>query len=344
MVEPGQPLIKEEGILPSPQTGEVLVKIAGCGVCHTDIGFHTEGGVRTNMAPPLALGHEISGTVETCGENTQGWAGKDVVIPAVLPCGECDLCQAGKETACRRQKMPGNDFHGGFASHIVVPARWLVDASGLPENLPLEDVSVLADAISTPYQACIRAEVGEGSHVVVIGAGGVGSFGIQIAAAMGATVIGVDIDDAKLDRARRYGATATVNTKSLDAKEARKAVQTACKEQGFPRIGLIVLEMSGSPQGQELAWNLMTFSGVIGIVGFCLNRVNVRLSNLMAFDARAFGNWGCRPQLYAPALDLVRTGKVQVLPFVKHFPMESINEVLEDVRHHRVSDRPVLIP
>ena len=344
MVTPGQPLVKEVGPMPVPTEGEVLVKIAGCGVCHTDIGFHTEGGVRTNHELPLALGHEISGTVITCGEGCSSWAGKDVVVPAVLPCGDCELCLVGCETACRQQKMPGNDFHGGFASHIVLPARWLVDASGLPEGLALEDVSVLADAISTPYQACERAEVGPGDHVVIIGTGGVGSFGIQIARAMGAKVIGVDIDDAKLARAMNYGAIAGVNTRDLDAKAARKAVQTACKENGFPRVCLKVLEMSGTPQGQELAWNLMSFSGVIGIVGFTLKRVEVRLSNLMAFDARAFGNWGCRPQLYTPALDLVREGKVEVRPFVKHFPMDDINEVLEDVRHHKIAERPVLIP
>ncbi len=344
MENPGQAMVKEEGELPVPGAGEVLVKIAGCGVCHTDIGFHTEGGVRTNHPLPLALGHEISGVVEACGKGAEQWQDSPVVVPAVLPCGECDLCAAGLETSCRQQKMPGNDFHGGFASHIVLPARWLVDASGLPEELSLADVSVLADAISTPYQACMRAEITEGDHVVVIGSGGVGSFGIQIANAFGAKVIAVDIDEDKLQRAREFGAIATVNTGGLNSKEARKAVQTACKEQGFPRIKLKVLEMSGSPQGQELAWNLMTFSGVIAIVGFTLKRVEVRLSNLMAFDARAFGNWGCRPQLYAPALDMIRKGQVKVLPFVKHFPMDEINPVLEAVRNHQISDRPVLIP
>ena len=79
-------------------------------------------------------------------------------------------------------------------------------------------------------------------------------------------------------------------------------------------------------------------------MGFCLDKANVRLSNLMAFDAVAFGNWGCRPQYYAPALDLIRAGKVQVKPFVKRFPMDDINRVLEDARHHRIPERPVLVP
>jgi 6-hydroxycyclohex-1-ene-1-carbonyl-CoA dehydrogenase len=331
----GAPLEKVDFDLPELKGDEVVVKVAGCGVCHTDIGF-LHGGVRTNHELPLALGHEISGTVVGTEQ--------PVIIPAVLPCGDCELCDAGHETACRKQLMPGNDFQGGFASHIVVPSKWLVDASGLPDDVQLADVSVLADAISTPYQACERAEVGVGDNVIVIGAGGVGSFGVQIAKAFGANVICVDIDDNKLERAKRFGAIATVNTKGLDADAARKAVQGACKENSFPRVGVKVLEMSGTPQGQELAWSLMTFAGVVGIVGFCLNKVEVRLSNLMAFDARAFGNWGCRPQLYKPALDLIRDSKVSVLPFIQRFAMNDINSVLDDVHAHKLSERPILIP
>ncbi len=343
MTAPDAALVREVGSLPTPGPGEVLIRVAGCGVCHTDLGF-LYGGVRTKHELPLALGHEIAGRVEMAGEGAEDWKGKEVVVPAVLPCGECELCRSGNECSCPAQRMPGNDFHGGFASHLVVPARWLVDAGLLPDGLALEDVSVLADAVTTPYQAMVRAEVGEGDRVVLIGAGGIGSFGVQIAAALGAGVVAVDIDDAKLDRALAHGASGAVNTRGLDAKDARKAVQAAAAQAGFPRHGLKVLEMSGTPAGQELAWSLMSPAGVVGIVGFCLDRVPVRLSNLMAFDARAFGNWGCRPQLYAPALDLIRSGRVEVTPFVRRFPMDRINEVLEEVRHHRIPERPVLVP
>ncbi len=343
MTAPDAALVREAGSLPTPGPGEVLIRVAGCGVCHTDLGF-LYGGVRTKHELPLALGHEIAGRVEMAGDGAEAWKGKEVVVPAVLPCGECELCRAGHECSCPAQRMPGNDFHGGFASHLVVPARWLVDAGQLPDGLALEDVSVLADAVTTPYQAMVRAEVGEGDRVVLIGAGGIGSFGVQIAAALGAGVVAVDIDDAKLERALAHGASGAVNTRGLDGKEARKAVQAAAAQAGFPRHGLKVLEMSGTPAGQELAWSLMSPAGVVGIVGFCLDRVPVRLSNLMAFDARAFGNWGCRPQLYAPALDLIRSGRVEVTPFVRRFPMDRINEVLEEVRHHRIPERPVLVP
>lgn len=343
MTAPGEPLVRAEWELPEAAAGEVAVRVVGCGVCHTDLGFLYDG-VRTKHELPLALGHEISGIVESAGPGAESWLGREVVIPAVLPCGECALCAAGRETSCRAQRMPGNDFHGGFASHVVVPARWLVDASDLPEGLPLSDVSVLADAVTTPYQALVRAGVGEGDGVVLIGVGGIGSFGVQIARAFGARVVAVDVDPRKLKRALEHGAAGAVDVSELSTGEARKAVRAVCKEAGLPAVGLKVLEMSGTPSGQELAWSLLTFSGTLGFVGFCLDKVPVRLSNLMAFDATAFGNWGCRPQLYAPALDLIRSGAVEVEPFVRRFPMDDINRVLEDVHARRISERPILIP
>ena len=127
--------------------GEVLVKVAGCGVCHTDISFAVFG-VPTRHEFPLALGHEISGTVVATGEGVDSSLNdKPVLIPAVLPCGECDLCKAGERRICRNQIMPGNDRHGGFADFVCVPARYVcpVPAEVLKNN-DLADISVVADA------------------------------------------------------------------------------------------------------------------------------------------------------------------------------------------------------
>ena len=107
--------------IPVLKDGEALVKVAGCGVCHTDISFWHHG-VQTKHALPLTLGHEISGKVVS---GPAEWLNKNVIIPAVLPCGECELCRKGRSNICRNQLMPGNDFDGGFASHIKVPAKYL---------------------------------------------------------------------------------------------------------------------------------------------------------------------------------------------------------------------------
>ena len=163
MTAPKAPLVLE-AFDASPGAGEVAVSVAGCGVCHTDLGYFYDG-VRTNHALPLALGHEVSGRVVAAGAGAQDWLGKAVIVPAVLPCGECDLCQRGLGTICRKQKMPGNDIQGGFASHIVVPARGLcpVDEQRLAAaGLELGEVSVVADALTTPYQAVQARRRGAG--------------------------------------------------------------------------------------------------------------------------------------------------------------------------------------
>lgn len=122
----GQPLQQAafEPVAPAPD--EVVVEVYGCGVCHTDLGYAYDG-VRTNHSLPLTLGHEISGRVSACGTDAASWQGKAVIVPAVIPCGECDLCRRGRGTICRRQQMPGNDIHGGFATHVTVPARGLCE-------------------------------------------------------------------------------------------------------------------------------------------------------------------------------------------------------------------------
>ncbi|HHL22344.1 MAG TPA: 6-hydroxycyclohex-1-ene-1-carbonyl-CoA dehydrogenase, partial [Aliiroseovarius sp.] len=164
MVSGDAPLALDRFEPAPPGPGEVVVKIAGCGVCHTDLGFYFDG-VRTNHPLPLTLGHEISGVVTEAGPGAEEWLGRAVIIPAVMPCGECDTCKRGKGTICKAQKMPGNDIEGGFASHITVPARGLcpVDTDKLAQQgLELADVSVVADALTTPYQAAVQAGIGPG--------------------------------------------------------------------------------------------------------------------------------------------------------------------------------------
>ena len=124
MVAQNEPMQLEEFDVGEPGEGEVVVEIAGCGVCHTDLGYLYDG-VRLNHELPLALGHEISGKVVAAGSGADQWMGQSVIIPAVMPCGECDPCARGKGTICRSQKMPGNDIEGGFATHITVPASGL---------------------------------------------------------------------------------------------------------------------------------------------------------------------------------------------------------------------------
>jgi 6-hydroxycyclohex-1-ene-1-carbonyl-CoA dehydrogenase len=326
--------------------GEVVVDVAGCGVCHTDLGYLYDG-VRTNHPLPLALGHEISGRVVAAGAGAEGWNGKAAIIPAVLPCGECDLCRRGLSTICRAQKMPGNDIQGGFASHVVVPGRGLceVDEARLAAaGLKLADVSIVADALTTPFQAVRRAGVKAGSLAIVVGTGGVGGYCVQIANAFGAKVVAIDVDDDKLQAISRHGAALTLNSRGRDLKALKGAISDFAKKQALRTTEWFIFECSGTATGQLTAYGLLVHGATLSVVGFTMDKVELRLSNLMAFDARAIGNWGCPPEAYPAALDLVLGGKIQIKPFVEAHPLDDINRVLAAVHHREIKKRAVLVP
>jgi 6-hydroxycyclohex-1-ene-1-carbonyl-CoA dehydrogenase len=180
-----------------PGDDQAVVRVVGCGVCHTDLGYLFDG-VRTRHPLPLALGHEISGEVVAAGSRYQSLVGKAVIVPAVTPCGTCEDCTEGRGAVCRKQVMPGNDVQGGFASHVIVPARGLclVDVPGALEGralgkagATLAELAVIADAVSTPYQAICRSGLSDGDFAIVVGLGGVGGYAAQIAHSIGATVV-----------------------------------------------------------------------------------------------------------------------------------------------------------
>ncbi|MEN8150703.1 MAG: 6-hydroxycyclohex-1-ene-1-carbonyl-CoA dehydrogenase [Planctomycetota bacterium] len=340
----GEPLVEKDWDAPELAEGEVLVKVAGCGVCHTDISF-LHMGVPTRMKPPLVLGHEISGTVESAGRGAGDWVGKNVLVPAVLPCGECPACQADRRRICSAQIMPGNDRHGGYASHVAVPAKYLcpVGDDVLASN-SLADLAIVSDAVTTPFQAMKRAGVAAGDLAIVIGTGGLGIHAVQIMEAAGAKVIGLDIDESKLETVRANTNAATVNTKDLDFKAMKGAVKGAAKELGAPRFGAKIFEMSGTKSGQETAFGLLGFGATLGIIGFTMAKPELRISNLMAFDAEMFGIWGCDPVLYAEVVEWIGAGKIAVGPYAEQHPLSDINAVMTAAHEGRLSRRAVMVP
>lgn len=342
----GQPMERQIFHMEPPGPGEVVVKIAGCGVCHTDLGFFYDG-VRTNHALPLTLGHEISGYVVAAGTDATELLNRAVIVPAVFHCGECDPCQRGKGTICSNEKMCGNDIHGGFASHITVPARGLVpvDEGRLKQaGLSLSSVAVIADAVTTPYQAVKQSGLSPGDLAIVNGVGGIGGYCVQIARAMGATVVTIDVDPAKLEMVSGYGADLTINAREIEGRELKKKIGAFAKERGLRQTEWFVFECSGTRMGQESAFSLLVRGATFCVVGFTMDKVEVRLSNLMALHARALGNWGCLLKNYTPALELVLEGKVKIGPFIEERPLDQINEVFEAVHDRRIARRVVLIP
>jgi len=346
--QPGRPMkwrAREESAGP----GEVLIETAACGVCHTDLGFYYDG-VPTKHPFPLTLGHEISGRVVETGAGAEHWLGSAVVVPAVMPCGDCAACRAGRGQICPKQIFPGNDVHGGFGTHVRVPARGLcrvpdLSSSGSnPSGLDLPALSVIADAVSTPYQAAVRADVQPGDVAVWVGVGGVGGFGVQMSAALGASVVAVDVNDDRLAGISAHGAALTVNSARTDPKAIRKAVRAFCQERNVPSWRLRIFEASGHPAGQSLAFGLLGHGAILSVVGYTAQPVELRLSNLMAFDAVAMGNWGCLPEHYPAVVDLALRGRIAIEPFITRRPMSDINEVFDQLHQGQGHGRMVLIP
>ena len=344
LIASGQRLEQYEFAPLEPAANEVVVEVAGCGVCHTDIGFAYDG-VPTRAPLPLILGHEISGRVIATGPAASELQGCNVIIPAVVPCGECPACQAGQPTICRRQFMPGNDGDGGFATHVRVSARGLCRVPDrLPSGMSLELLSVVADAVTTPYEAIRRSGLSAEDVAIFVGVGGVGGFGVQIAAALGAAVVAIDLDQCKLDTAARHGACLVINAASASEKDTKAAVRSFAKQSGRKGIGLKIFETSGTPAGQTTAFGLLDHGAYLAVVGFTPKKVELRLSNLMAFDATARGNWGCPPEHYPAALQLVLDGKVALEPYVERHPLDEAPELLEAVARHEISKRVILMP
>jgi 6-hydroxycyclohex-1-ene-1-carbonyl-CoA dehydrogenase len=344
--EPGKPLARVDFELQEPAANEVVVEVAGCGVCHTDLGFYF-GGVSPRHPFPLALGHEISGRVVRAGSEAKGWQDKAVIVPAVIPCGSCELCDRGRGAICRKQVSPGFDMHGGFATHVTVPATGLceVDTARLAEvGMELADASVVADALTTPYQAIVQAEVEPGDLAIVVGVGGVGGYAVQIAAAMGATVAAIDVDPAKLEQIKEYGASLTINTNEVQGRDVRNAIRQFVTENQLRQTEWKIFECSGTSAGQSTAYGLLNFGACLSVVGFTMEKVELKLSNLMAFHARALGNWGCQPKYYPDALELVLTGEVSMLPFIERHPLSQINEVFAQAHDGKLARRAILTP
>jgi 6-hydroxycyclohex-1-ene-1-carbonyl-CoA dehydrogenase len=206
---PELPLIVDEAQTPSCGEHDVLVRVAACGVCHTDL-HYIDHGTPTFKKPPLILGHEIAGTVvETGAQVKRPRVGAHVLLPAVLPCGSCTACRSGRENICEEGVMLGNHVNGGYAEHIAIAARHVFP---LPEEIPLVEGSIIADALTTPFHAVVRrGQVQPGDWVLVVGCGGIGANIVQIAAALGAQVIAIDKSSGKLDWARRLGAAVGLN-------------------------------------------------------------------------------------------------------------------------------------
>lgn len=321
--EPNKPLIVEEVPIPTIGPEEVLVRVIACGVCHTDL-HYIDHGVATFKKPPIILGHECSGIVDKVGDSVSQWKrGDRVLLPAVVSCGSCRMCRLGRENICERMIMFGNHVDGAYAEFVAAPAK---DLFRLPDEIPLAEGSIIADALSTPFHAVKnRAQVRPGDKVVVFGCGGVGINVVQVAVASGASVIAVDISDKKLATAKQLGASQTINAQSSDVRKEIKRF--------FDGGADIALEAIGNPSTIEQAVDVVRPGGRVCIVGYSDHPASLNAARLMFRELDLVGSLGCRPVDYPAIIRMVAGGILKLDPVVTNrFPLEGINDALDVLR------------
>ncbi|MEH0638138.1 S-(hydroxymethyl)mycothiol dehydrogenase [Streptomyces bottropensis] len=320
----GAPVSLETIIVPDPGPGEALVKIEACGVCHTDLHYR-EGGINDEF--PFLLGHEAAGVVESVGEGVTDVAPGDfVILNWRAVCGQCRACLRGRPWYCfsthnAKQKMTlldGTELSpalgiGAFAEKTLVAAGQCtkVDRAASAAAAGLLGCGVMAGigaAINT-------GNVGRGDSVAVIGCGGVGAAAVVGSHLAGAAkIIAVDIDDAKLETARKLGATHTVNSKDTDAVEAIRELTG-----GFGAD--VVVEAVGRPETYKQAFYARDLAGTVVLVGVPTPEMKLELPLLDVFGRGGTlkSSWygDCLPSRDFPMLiDLYLQGRLDLDAFV----------------------------
>jgi propanol-preferring alcohol dehydrogenase len=324
---------------PTPAAGQILLKIAGAGVCHSDLHVldHDMGFNRT----PFTLGHENAGYVAALGEGVKGWKeGDAVAVYGPWGCGRCRTCQTSAENYCENHaEIPsyggGLGLDGGMAEYMLIPSpRLLVPLGGLDPVM----AAPLSDAALTPYHAIKSAAplLTPDATVLVVGIGGLGHMAVQILRATSAArLIAADIDDSKLDHARRLGVEHTVNTRDPDA------AAEAIKQIAGPRGVTVALDIVGAQATVDLCVSVVGRNSKLIVVGLAGGVVHY------AADSPPYGcevsipYWGSRTELME-VIALAAAGRIKAE--VERFPLEKAPEVYQRLREGRIQGRAVLEP
>lgn len=343
IVEFAKPLKLNNYATPAPKGSEVLIKILSAGVCHSDLhlweGFFDLGmGQRLDVSTrgmklPFTLGHEIAGEVAPIGPDvTDVRVGQRFVVFPWIGCGTCAFCNDGEELLCPTPRTLGTRRDGGYADHVIVPhPRYLVDHG----NTPIDLACTYACSGLTAYSAIRRTQkIKNMKKLLIIGAGGVGLAGLEVARAIHDGEIWVaDIDDAKLAIAREHGAHRTFNPK--DPEIAGKIAADGGADSA--------IDFVGAPASYKFAFQTVRRGGKVVMVGLFGGDSPLSLASMpmrmLTIEGSYVGNLEELHELMA----LVRNGKIQPMPYSTR-PLEAANDVLEELKAGRIVGRVVLRP
>lgn len=298
-----------ESARPPTEAGEVLVRVAACGICGSDV--HGFDGSTGRRIPPLIMGHEAAGVVEHAAPDVPGLAlGDRVTFDSTVYCGECFFCRRGQVNLCNNRRVLGvscGDYrrHGAFAEYISVPARIVYH---LPDQLPFEHAAMI-EAVSVAVHAVGLTPIKLGDAAVVFGAGMIGLIVIQAVRLAGCTrVIAVDPDSARLALAGKLGAAELLNPKEVD-------VPAAVRDLTAGRGADIALEVVGASQPFQAAVASVRKGGAVTLVGNIAPAVELPLQSVVTREIRLIGSCASSGE-YPVCIDLLARGAIRVEPLI----------------------------
>ena len=334
----GKPAHIEDVAKPSPGPGQVLVKIGGAGVCHSDLHVMEED---LGFKPPFTLGHENAGWVAEVGEGVKGFKeGDAVAVYGPWGCGRCHACQLSAENYCENWASIGTfggglGSDGGMADYMLVPfSRLLVPLGGLSPA----KAAPLSDAALTPYHAIKRAlpQLDAESTAVVMGVGGLGHMAIQLLRVLAPVrIVAADVDEKKLEQAKALGADDVVNNAQAD--EAAERIQKIAG----PRGAGLVLDCVGVQPTVDLGAKLLGRNSVWTIVGLGGGRHDFRHGSTPYGTSVSIPYWGSRVELME-VIAMARDGRIHAE--TTEFPLGQAVEVYDRLKAGQITGRAVLIP
>jgi L-iditol 2-dehydrogenase len=293
--------------MPSPEIGddELLVRVAACGICGSDV--HGYDGSTGRRIPPIVMGHEAAGVVERVGADVQKFrAGDRITFDSTVYCGKCDFCRAGKINLCDNRRVLGVSCgeyrrHGCFAEFVAIPQHI---AYRLPEGLSFEHAAMV-EAVSIALHAVGRARPVMGDSAVVVGAGMIGQLIVQALRAAGCgTLIAIDLDESRLERAKRFGADYVFNAKAADVVEQIKRLTGGHGANA-------AYEAVGAASPMQTAIASVRKGGAVTLVGNVSPRVELPLQAVVTRELTLYGTCASRGE-YPACLELMARGKIDV--------------------------------
>ncbi len=325
--KPGSPLVLEQIDDPRPDAGEILIKVKACGVCHTDL--HLAVGEWRLPKLPLVLGHEAVGTVEEVGPGVTNFkVGDRAGIPWIYStCGTCEYCASDREPLCPAIVVTGFMVDGGYAEYIKAPASHAVP---VPPQLAFVDSAPLYCAALTSYRALKISGIRVGETVAMWGVGGLGHYAVQIAKAMGARVIAVDVATSKVELARQLGADVAIDA-------SREKAEKVIRSLGGAHV---VLNLAPTAEAVTQGFEALRRGGTLVLVGLPPGNFTLPILGSVAKGIRILTSAVGTRQELREVLDLAAAGKIKTVAATCR--LDEMNDVFLRMREGKISGRVVL--